>query len=320
MKNKLLVSVFAVGIAVFALTSCETKSNVTEVCTDLVKESMHKTPRSLQQLDGETLTIYEYEFASKNINDPGLIYRKLTFGNKVPTEEKVVKSTYAYGEWQAQNTTYTIHVTPSSDMPPYTLKFRGNAFITPEGQVIGGEGTDNMARVEKWEKVIATLPNTDWAGLYEGKFVMDSIFRDSIRKTFIPPMTIKYDTIQVFDHMDTVAADTTCTILIAFDRDPATNENTGHYYRRAVRSEYDRKTKESTIITEEIKEYDFNWFFSDVTSDAKFVVEAKSTTEGVAGEKLSIAKYKLDEAGEASEFLLGGITFERPVVSPTNQK
>ena len=42
MKNKLLVSAFAMAILAFALTSCENKSKVTDVCSDMIKESIHK--------------------------------------------------------------------------------------------------------------------------------------------------------------------------------------------------------------------------------------------------------------------------------------
>ena len=316
MKNKLLVSVFAVGIALFAFTSCETKSNVTEVCTDLLKESLHKTPRSLQKLDGETLTIYEYEFESKKVDDPGLIYRSITFGNGVETVVKEVKSTYQYGEWQDNNTAFTLHVQALPE--PYTLVYQGNSLITPDGLAIGGEGTDNTARVAKFEKVTEIFPNTTWTAHYEGEYVMDSIFVDSVKVTFIPPMTFKYDTIKVFSgKMDTLSADTTSTILITFERTPLTGVNVGHYYQKSVRSKYDRKTKETTIISENIREYDFNWFFSDVTSDAKFIVTTKSLNPGVEGEKLSISKFKLDEAGKPSEFLLGGLTYNCVINLPT---
>ena len=61
MKNKLLVSVFALAIVAFAITSCEKpKTDVTAVCSDMIKSSLHKTPRSLVSLEGEVLTIEEY--------------------------------------------------------------------------------------------------------------------------------------------------------------------------------------------------------------------------------------------------------------------
>ena len=47
MKNNLLLSVIAVLVAALALTSCEQPSNVTEVCTDMVKQWMHKYGRSV---------------------------------------------------------------------------------------------------------------------------------------------------------------------------------------------------------------------------------------------------------------------------------
>lgn len=309
MRNKLLVSVFAVAIA-FAFTACETKSNVTDVCTDMVKESLHKSARSLVQLDGQKLTISEYEFLG-GVDDNRMVYRTIAFGNNVNEPKNVDTLTYEYGEWGDANTTFSLLVTPKNG-EPYTLLYKGNAFITPDGRSIGGEGVDNTPRVEKWEKTIGTLPNTNWEAMFEGDYVLDSVFEDSIRTTFIPPMTFITDTIQVFKgKMDTLSADTTCVIRFNLVRDAA-GANTGHFYKRSVRSTFDRETKTASVVSEKVTEYDFNWFFSDVSSDAKFTIILKNTENGEE-EKLSISKYKVDDAGNA-EFLLGGLTYTQPVL------
>ena len=316
MRNKLLVSVFATAIAALAFTACENKTaaDVTEVCTDMVKESLHKSARSLVSLDGEVLTIEELEFAG-GINDNRLIYRTLSFGNGVYKAKTVDTLTYEYGEWQDQNTTFTLIVTPKTG-EPYKLLYNGNSLITPAGHVLGGEGLNNAARVEKWEKTLATLPNTKWEATYGAEFVMDSIFRDSIRTIFIPPMTYKTDTIKIFSgKMDTLSADTTCYYTIEFTHNPATNATTGHFYQKSVRSTYDRATKQTTIVSQDSVKYDYNWFFTEVSSDSKFIIELKSLTSGVEGEKLNISKYKVDDAGAPAEFLLNGLTF-KPVVNP----
>ena len=278
MKNKLLVSLFATAIAVFAFTSCEKpQADVTEVCSDMIKESIHKTARSLVLVDNETLTIEEYEFMG-GVNDNRLLYRVIAFGNGVNTPKSVDTLTYEYGEWRDNNTTFTLQVYPTT-LPAYTLLFRGNALITPEGHAIGGEGLNNAARVEKFEKAIASFPDTKWEGTFEAEYVLDSVFRDSIRNIFIPPMTYKTDTIQVFSgKMDTLSADTTCYYAIEFNYDAATKATTGHYYQKSVRSTYDRETKTKTIVSENVREYDCTWFFSDVSSDAKFVVTLNTPT------------------------------------------
>ena len=312
MRNKLLVSVFAVAI-VFAFTACETKSDVTGVCTDMIKESLHKSPRSLVQLDGQKLTISEYEFLG-GVDDNRMVYRSFAFGNEVNEPKRVDTLTYEYGEWGDANTTFSLYITPTNGGEPYTLLYKGNAFITPDGRSIGGEGVDNTARVEKWEKTTISLPNTDWEAMFEGEYVLDSDFEDSIRTTFIPPMTFITDTIQVFKgKMDTLSADTTCLIRFNLTRDAATAANTGHFYKKSVRSTYNRETETATVVGEKITEYDFTWSFSDVSSDAKFTLILKNTETGEE-EKLNISKYKVDDAGEAAEFLLGGLTYTRPVL------
>lgn len=318
MKNKLLVSVFAVGIAL-AFTSCETKSDVMAVNTDLLKGTLHgansgtSAARGFVQLDGSTLLLAEYEFPSKNVNDNHLLFRTIAFGDGTSTPKRVDSLTYEYGEWKDKSTVFTLLVTPPTDAP-YELKYNGDALIEPSGRVFGGSAAANVARVEKWEKVIATFPNTDWEGTYEGNFVLDSIFRDSIRTTFIPPMTFITDTIQIFDHMDTVSADTTCYFKLIFERNATTLANTGHFYSKAIRSKYNHETKESTVITEKITEYDFRWMFTEVSSDKKFVVTITNTAAGSKEEALSISKYELDSEGVASDFLLDGITYTRPVL------
>jgi len=323
MKNKLLVSVFAVAIAALAFTSCETKSNVTAVCTDLLKGTLHGTAaaagdapsatRGFMQIDGSNLVIAEYEFPSKDVNDPRLLYRTIEFGDGSYLPKRVDSLRYEYGEWQDQNTVFTLLITPKSG-DPYILKYRGDALIAPDGRAYGGTSSANSARVEKLEKVITTFPNTDWEAEFRGEFVTDSIFRDSIRATFVPPMSFKYDTIKVFDHMDTVSADTTCLYKLIFKRDSSTFANTGHYYRKQIRSTYDRETKETTIVSQNEYEYDFRWMFSDLATDAKFTVQLANTTQpGVEGEKLNIARYAVDSLGEAYEFALGGLNYKRPV-------
>ena len=322
MKNKLLVSVFAMAIAAFAFTSCEPKSDVTAVCTDLLKETLHgvrtgtSAARGLTQLDGQTLYMAELEFASKDVNDPRLLLREIAFGDGSYMAKKVDTMTYEYGEWLENGTVFSLHVTPRSG-ETFVLRYSGDALITPNGVTYGGSSSANAARVEKWESVISTFPNTDWEGTFRGEFVLDSVFRDSIRTTFIPPMTFKKDTIQIFDHMDTVAADTTCYMKYEFNRDLNTLANTGHYYRKEVRSKYDKNTKETTIISETVVEYDYRWMFSDVSTEKKFSIQlANTTTPGVEGAKLNVSKYELDEAGNAASFLLGGLDFTRPVVVP----
>lgn len=310
MKNKLLVSVFAVAIAIFAFTSCETKSpSVTDVCTDMIQESLHKTPRSLTQLDGQVLSVEEYEFAG-GVNDNRLIYRSLVFGNGAYSPKSVDTLLYTYGEWQEHNTQFTLNVTPKTG-DPYVLIYRGNALITPDGKVIGGEATDNVARVEKYEKVIGCLPNTKWEGLFEGEYVLDSVFRDSIRTIFIPPMTFKTDTIKIFDRMDTVSADTSCYYTLEFNRNATSFANTGHYYQKEVRSKYDKKTRVCDTISVKVKEYDSSWSFASFSSDSRFVIGFLSATAGVEGDQISISKFVMNDPNKPDGLLYNGASFHR---------
>ena len=309
MKNKLLVSTFAVGIALLAFTSCEQKTDVMGVCSDLVKESLHSTPRSLVKLEGNSLSIVEYEFAG-GVDDNRLLYRSIVFGDGVFSPKKVDTLLYTYGEWEEQNTQYYLNVTPK-DGEPYKLIYKGNALITAEGKTIGGEATDNVARVEKLEKVINNLPNTKWEGLYEGDYVLDSVFRDSIRTTFIPPMTFIQDTIKVYERMDTVSADTSCYFMIEFNRDATTLANTGHYYRKEIRSKYNLATHTCDTISVKVKEYDSNWYIGVFSSDTRFSIGFLSNTPGIVGDPLNITKFVMNDPSKPDGFLYNGATFHR---------
>lgn len=306
MKNKLLVSVFAAVVGAFALTSCESKTDVMGLCGDMLKESLHKSPRSLVKLNGQKLTIYEYEFMG-GVDDNRLMYRTISFGNGVNEPKSEEIQTYEYGEWGEANNSYTLIVTPAKGAS-YTLTYAGNALVMPNGLAVGGEGTENTARVDKWEKVIATLPNTAWEGTYMDDLILDSVFRDSIRTTYIPPMTFITDTIKVWTgKMDTIGADTTCYFRFSLNRDAA-YANTGHFYMKSARTKYNRKTATADTISVKKEEYDIIWYFSDVSSAAKFSVKIEGSAPAEQ-RTLNISKYKLDDAGKPAEFLLEGCTF-----------
>lgn len=114
MKNKLLVSLFVVVAASLAFTSCKPKSDAKDVCDDLVKASIHKSPRSLLILNGDVLTIKEYEFASASVGDNRVIYRELSFGNGAAQTKKVENLTYQYGAWDEHYTAYSMSFSPAT--------------------------------------------------------------------------------------------------------------------------------------------------------------------------------------------------------------
>lgn len=319
MKNKLLVTLFAVVAVSLAFTSCKPKSDAKDVCDDLLKTSLHKSPRSLLQLKGETLTIKEFEFASANVNDNRIIYREISFGNGVDQTKKVLNLTYEYGAWNDNNTGYSISFNPAT--PYASAWYSGNSFITPDGLAFGGEGNANTARVEKWEKTLSTFLNTKWKGVFEDELVLDSVMRDSIRTRFIPPMTFITDTIKIWTgKMDTLNRDTTCTYEFEFNRDASTFANTGTCSRTSVRSKYDRATKTADTLSIEVEKYNYEWFFSEVSSDSKFKIVVVDPDTKEQKDVLDISKYKYEEKQDTTtvpptvkrtrEFLRGGLTYK----------
>ncbi len=317
MRNNQLFSMCMALVLVFAFVSCQQKkSDVADICDDLIKESLHKSARSLVQTDeeGKKLTLSEYEFLG-GVSDDRLVYRTITFGDGIFEAKSVDTLSYEYGIWGEGNKRYSLLITPRTG-EPYTLWYSGNAFTTPDGRVIGGDGVNCTARVEKWEKTLATIPNTEWEAYYEGELVMDSVFEDSIRVTYIEPL-FYYDTIKVFKgKMDTLNADTTCAFRFSLKRDPETLANTGHFYKYSVRTKYNRETGIADTTKIDIKEYDCSWYFSEVSSDAKFVIELRSLTPDVQGDQLSISKYATDKTTGELSFLLGGLTYNPVTVQP----
>lgn len=322
MKNKLLVSLFVVVAASLAFTSCKPKSDAKDVCDDLVKASIHKSPRSLLILNGDVLAIKEYEFASASVGDNRVIYRELSFGNGAAQTKKVENLTYQYGAWDEHYTAYSMSFSPAT--PYASVWYRGNSFIAPDGLVFGGEGNANTARVEKWEKTLGTMLNTDWEAIFRDEFELDSVFRDSIYKHMSHGKIVR-DTIKVFDHMDTLCADTTKLIYIALNRDSSHN-NTGVYYQKETRAEYDSVAQAVKIIDQKESQYNFNWYFSEVSSDSKFKIILKDASTGEAKDTLDISKYKYETKVDTTtvppttkvthEFLRGGLMYKRPAVNP----
>ena len=310
MKNKLLVTAFATVMA-FAFVSCEKRAEVTGTCEDMLKESIHKSTRSLAELNGKALTVSEYEFMG-GINDNRMLFRTISFGDSVYSPQSIDTLTYEYGEWNESNSAYSLYITNRSGSKS-TFWYTGNAFITPEGRSYGSDGVGVTARVGKFEKTIASFPNTKWEGTYKGKLVMDSIFRDSIYK-HMSHGKIVYDTIKIFTgKMDTLNADTLCYYYMEFDRDADSYANTGRFYQRIVRSKYDRTTQTIDTIKMDTLNYNIVWYFSDVSTDAKFVISLNNVASEEEGHVFSISKYKTDSVGVGNEFLAEGITFTRPV-------
>ena len=125
-------------------------------------------------------------------------------------------------------------------------------------------------------------------------------------------MTFITDTIQVFDHMDTVSADTTCRYMLRFDRDAATLANTGHFLRVETRTKYDKATHTcDTISDPKITEFDGTWYFSGVSSDSKFTIDFVPKDPDVGKEILSISKFRMGDPAKPDEFLYQGATFHR---------
>jgi hypothetical protein len=320
MKNKLLVTLFAVVAVSLAFTSCKPKSDAQDVCDDLLKTSLHKSPRSLLQLKGETLTIKEFEFASANVNDNRIIYREISFGNGVDQTKKVLNLTYEYGDWNDNNTGYSLTFNPAT--PYASAWYSGNSFITPDGLAFGGEGNANTTRVEKWEKTLSTFLNTKWKGVFEDELVLDSVMRDSIRTRYIPSTaSFVFDTIKIWTgKMDTLNRDTTCTYEFEFNRDASTFANTGTFSRTSVRSKYDRATKTADTISMEVEKYNYEWFFSEVSSDSKFKIVVVDPDTKEQKDILDISKYKYEEKQDTTtvpptvkrtrEFLRGGLTYK----------
>ena len=169
------------------------------------------------------------------------------------------------------------------------------------------------------------LEENPWEEL-EAKFGVDTIVTGKVLEITDKGATILLDEgvegfcptrhLQKEDKSPVAVGDELDVKVLEFNRDATTFANTGHYYRKQFRSTYDRETKETTIVSESVNvyEYDFRWMFSDLATDAKFTVQLTNTSQpGVEGEKLSIARYTLDSLGVASEFALGGLTYKRPV-------
>lgn len=165
--------------------------------------------------------------------------------------------------------------------------------------------------------------NTDWEATFRDKYEVDSVFRDSIYKHMSHGKIVR-DTIKVFDHLDTLCADTTACYYVKLNRDSA-YKNTGFFSLTEFHVKYDSVSKTNDTSDIKIKEYDFEWYFSEVSSDAKFKIILKDASTGEAKDTLDISKYKYETKVDTTtvppttkvthEFLRGGLMYKRPAVN-----
>lgn len=307
MKNNRLLYACVVAALAGVFTSCEPKSNVMDICGDLLKETMYKSPaRSMMKVDGLTTYFEEYELVGGQ-KEQKMVRRTLTFGDKVYVPQQDENLSFQYGEWGDKNTSFSLYVTPETSAP-YTLWYQNNAFKTPAGTIIGGDGTNLSARIERMESTMKIFPNTEWAGEFKGEFVLDSAFKDSVYNVPIPfPPFFKQETKRVFaGRMDTVSADTTCRFELVVNRDPVSFENTGVYTKVSCRWTYDRDAKAAKLVSKDSVTIDYHWTISDFTSPSKFTVLIQDNTSEEQS-SLSISKFDMEKT---KSLLLGGVTYK----------
>ena len=122
-----------------------------------------------------------------------------------------------------------------------------------------------------WESVIPMTEHRIGAG-----YVLDSVFRDSIRTRFIPPTTFVTDTIKIFDRIDTIPADTLCSCM---------NKELKSYYTFSLQAEpgvefklrevNDPDWSNQIVYYDEASGqwYDFSNFVLDIPSDYEWIID-----------------------------------------------
>lgn len=279
MKNKFL-SVIIAGFVAFTFSACQNGVDVMGGCDKITTNSI-LGEHSLSLSNGLNFTVEEYKFAE----DGKGVFVQRSFGDGIKTVGKTYEFTYSFEDYGKHNVGRAILV-DAGDNGIFNLLWQ-DGFISNEQEYT----YEASALEENFEKVIQTLPNTDWmykeSVLWIDTTTLDSlhIYKKNVKDTVFDPVTGKplvnsngKDSIKIvekefvdtvyYDVYDTVGNKMTLDIKLVLKKD-ANNANVGTYF-----FDYKEFNHDLTLAKDSVVDRAFHWGFASVTSAKKFVVTA----------------------------------------------
>ena len=298
MKNKLLVSAFAVALVTLAFTSCKEKTDFDAICDNLSKQTLKGYFSGAEVMEDDmVLNLIQFNFASD-----GTVERTvMALGDSVyeaPATRKF--SSWEFGEYCDGNASRYLTLIPEGGGEPLRVKYciggileenqpmasdknnKVKDIATSQESITGkkwhGEDTvffkiDTIINVTKYDTTYTYKPKKD----DDGKTMKDSdghvIYEQTIKSITetIVPTKMKW----------AIAPKTINVRTLELNRDASSYENTGKWYMVAKEYEMD-SVRTITTKSDTLSSYDFHWSFVSYLSSSSFViqaVQADGTTE-----------------------------------------
>ena len=293
MKNKLLVSAFAMTLAAILMTSCRENTDFDAICDDLTEQSVSGLfSGAVPDLDDLIINVAQYQF-----NEDGTAARMvMSVGDGVYVAPDTVNfSSWKLAEYGANGISRKIIMTPANGEAPIEVFFTLNGILS-ENHPFAGDKSDKIKDMvptqdavtgKKWYgndttyyKIDTVINVTKYDTTYTYKPKKDpetgQIVRDSAGH-IIYEQVIKDITERIVPtKMKWPIAPKTINIRsLELDRDASSLVNTGKWYMLVKEYDMDTKTREITCRVDTTSSYDFHWAFANFASSASFIIRAR---------------------------------------------
>lgn len=294
MKNKLLVSVFAVALVALSFSSCKEKTDFDAIVNQLSKETL-KGYFSGSEADSVDLVmrIAQYQF----LESDSVLRTVLAIGDGVNVEPATRKfASWSFGEYNTGGKGRYIILNPGNEEgEPLKVNFINGGIVEenqPAALDINNKVNDLIPSQDKmigkkwygndttWFRVDTMIIEIQYDTTYTYKPKKDPVTGKTMRDSLghiIYEQTIK-DIIEkevekkVKKNVSPTKVDIRQFELV---RDPNTFVNTGKWYLKAEEYKVDKTTRHSETILDSLSTYDFHWSFEEFSTPTNFVIKAR---------------------------------------------
>lgn len=297
MKNKLLVSVFAVALTASFMTSCREKTDFDAIVTDLSMQTLQGYFSGAESSETDLLlNVIQFQF-----KEDGTVTRTvMSLGDgQDATPETTKFSSWALGDYYDGKAGRYLNLYPKEGGDVFTVKFYAGGIIE-EGQPVAGDKNDKVSAILPSQEAIV---GKRWCG-YDTTYhkidtIIDIMKYDTTWSTKRIPETDperieqygKWKVDENGDYIyDRVLKKVDSTLVPTKMKWPfapkainvrrlelsrnAEFENTGKWYME--HKEYDMsEDRVVTLITDTTSTYDFHWCFESYSSPAAYTIRAR---------------------------------------------
>ena len=291
MKNKLLVSVFAVAIVASFMTSCREETDFDAIVTDLSMQTLRGYFSGAEASETEmNLNVIQYQF----LDDNTVKRTVMTLGDGADgTSQTREFSSWALGDYYDGKAGRFLYLYPKDGGDVFTVKFYAGGIIE-EGQPVAGDKNDKISAIlpsqeaivgKKWcaydtlyHKIdtIIEVEKYDTTFTYKPKKDPETgkVMKDSAGHTMYEQTVSKIDTLIVQTKIKKPIAPKSISVRkLELNRD-ASFANTGKWYMEYKEYDID-ENRVVTLKTDTTSTYNFHWCFESYSSAAAYTIRAR---------------------------------------------